>query len=311
MISGKLRLEIHEVDVVALLGHAVESLRPAAEAKGLSLDFSSDVEPATLAGDPARLQQVLWNLLSNAVKFTEPGGRIVARVRRLESALEIVVTDTGIGMKPEFLPRVFDRFSQADASASRQHSGLGLGMSIVRHIVELHGGRVYATSEGEGRGSTFTVSLPARRVHRAAPPKGFERPVAAPVLSRAGLGGLHVLVMDDVEDARAFVAAVLEREGVTVTTAASAEDALRRVVTARPDLVIVDIGMPGVDGYEFLRRLRALSAEDGGLIPAIAVTAYGSAMDKAKALSAGFRAHLTKPVLPDDLLSAIADMQTA
>ena len=309
MISGKLRLDVREVDAVALLRHAIESMQPAADAKRLELHMFTDVEPAIVAADPARLQQVFWNLLSNAVKFTEPGGRITARVTRDASALVITVADTGIGIRSEFLPHVFDRFSQADPSTSRQHSGLGLGLSIVRHLVELHGGTVYAMSDGEGRGSTFTVSLPVGAIRQAAPDAdagaGLTSDTAVPADS--SLRGLHVLVMDDMEDARTLVAAVLEREGIVVTTAENAEEGLKRLATARPDLIIADIGMPGLDGYEFIHRLRGLPANSGGQTPAIALTAYGSLADRRKTLSAGFVAHLTKPVLRDDLLAAIAD----
>jgi PAS domain S-box-containing protein len=307
MMSGKVRLDLQEVDLVPLLREAIDSMRPAADAKQLTLAVATPVEPVLACADAGRIQQVFWNLLSNAVKFTEAGGRVTAKVARADGTITVTVQDTGIGIRPAFLPRVFDRFTQADSSTSRQHNGLGLGLSIVRHLVELHGGTVSAWSDGEGQGARFTVSLPARVRERRTP-----RPAASAAWSLASrtreptLKGLRVLVLDDSTDARSLMTAILEHEGVEVAAASSAEEALQHVSVHRPDLIVADIGMPGVDGYEFLRRLRTLPCEEGGTTPAIAVTAYGGAADRAKVLAAGFLTHVPKPIVREHLLGALA-----
>ncbi|MGE5816371.1 MAG: ATP-binding protein [Acidobacteriota bacterium] len=308
MMSGKLRLDIQDVDLLPLLRDAVDSIRPAANAKRLTLKIVSEAEPVMIRADASRIQQVFWNLLSNAAKFTDPGGRVTAELQRHDSDVLLIVRDTGIGIKPEFLPRVFDRFSQADASPSRQHSGLGLGLSIVRHLVELHGGTVSAHSEGQGRGSEFTVSLPALAIRRHSTQHGSASAATAvdPALVAGHARGAHVLVLDDMADARTLVAAVLEPEGMRVSAAASADEALDRIAATRPDIVLADIGIPDVDGYEFLRRLRALPAEHGGRTPVIAVTAYGGEADRDKMLAAGFLAHVPKPIDRERLLASLS-----
>jgi PAS domain S-box-containing protein len=307
MISGNMRLEVREVDALDVVNHAAASIQPAVDAKALHLEIACETSRARLVADPDRLQQITWNLLSNAVKFTPPGGRITVTVRRHADTLDIVVSDTGIGIPPAFVPKLFARFAQADSSPSRRFGGLGLGLSIVRHLVELHGGSVSARSDGEGKGATITVSLPARssaRRHDAAPALHHVRPVDGH--GGATLPGLHVLVVDDLEDARTMIATVLERAGARVVLASGAEEALARLPHVRPHLVLADIGMPGMDGYEFVRRLRALPPEDGGRTPVVALTAFGTEADRARALAAGFDDHVPKPVLPDELLTVTA-----
>ena len=306
MMSGKLRLEVAEVDVTEVLSRALLSVQPALDAKGIRLDVSADVPSAVVSADPDRLHQVFSNLLSNAAKFTPEGGRISVRVERGDAALNIVVADTGIGIAPAFLPHVFDRFAQADTSMSRRQGGLGLGLSIVRQLAELHGGRVFAASEGEGKGATFTVCLPFRAVrnHELEALKPPEEP--AGVGPAADLRGLRVLIVDDLDDARTLVSTLIERAGGRPFPAASGSDALAGLALAQPDLILADLGMPEMDGYEFLERLRALPPEAGGRIPVIALTAYGSVTDRENTLAAGFAEHLTKPVLPDDLLGVVS-----
>jgi CheY-like chemotaxis protein len=309
IISGKMRLQLEELDLLAVVADAVESMKPALEAKRLYLDLSALAAPATVTGDPDRLRQVIWNLLSNAVKFTPDGGRITLSVVRGEHTLDLQVSDNGLGIRPEFLPYVFDRFSQADRTASRRHAGLGLGLAIVRHLVELHGGQVFVASDGEGKGSTFTVSLPIRAVRQiptASAEKGDASQggvrTAVPALSATVLRGVRVLVLDDLEDARAVVAAVLQAAGAHTVVVRSGEEALEALAARPADVVLADIGMPGMDGFEFLRRLRAT----GNGVPVIALTAYGGAADRTRILAAGFDQHLTKPVLPGELLAGLA-----
>jgi CheY-like chemotaxis protein len=285
-------------------------VRPAAEAKGVRIDQDLDPDAGPVAGDPGRLQQVVWNLLSNAIKFTPSGGRVAVAVRRVADRVEVSVADTGIGIEPRFLPQMFERFSQADASPTRRHGGLGLGLSIARHLVELHGGTVHAQSDGPGLGATFSIRLPvATAMPAAAEPEGREPPAveAAPVELRSlDLSGVRVLVVDDQPDARSLVERLLADCGAQVWSAGSGEDAIAQAVAARPDIVVSDIGMPGMDGYEMLRRLRE---REGGAMPpvrAIALTAFARPQDAARAREAGFDAHLTKPVDATRLIAAVA-----
>ncbi|HLM55495.1 MAG TPA: ATP-binding protein, partial [Pyrinomonadaceae bacterium] len=311
IITGKLRLDVRSVDLSAVITAATDSVRPAAGAKGISLQTLLDPAAGPISGDPERLQQVVWNLLSNAVKFTPKGGRVQVRLERADSQVEITVADTGRGIAPGFLPHVFDRFRQADQATTRQHGGLGLGLAIVRQLVELHGGTVEVRSEGEGRGSTFTVSLPLLpvRVERAG-----GRP--AHPASRSGgaldcppsLQGLRVLVVEDEADTRDILLAVLTSCGAQATAAASAAEALRVLGRERYDVLVSDIGMPEEDGYTLIKRVRALAAEEGGSIPAVALTAYARAEDRMRALRSGFQIHVPKPVEPAELITVVANL---
>jgi len=312
IITGNLRLDIRQLDPGSFIEPAIEALRPAAEGKDVRIRKVLDSGVAFVAGDPARLQQVVWNLLSNAIKFTPRGGTVQVRLERINSHIEIAISDTGIGIEPEFLPYVFERFRQADQKRTRRHGGLGLGLSIVRHLVELHGGTVHVDSPGEGRGTTFFVKLPvvpvqqkgdpAERVH---PPEGDS---FASYDSPERLEGLRVLVVDDEVDTRELFRVALGKCGAEVLTAGSAADALAAIEEGRPDLLVSDIGMPGEDGYELIRKVRALPAERGGKIPAIALTAYARTEDRVRALRAGYHMHISKPVELAELLTVMASL---
>ncbi len=313
IVAGKLRLNVRAVDIAPILQDALDVVRPAAEAKSIVLEVSVATKPLVVSGDPDRLQQVLWNLLSNAVKFTPVGGRVEVRVERVASQLAVTVEDTGIGIEPEFLPRVFERFRQADSSTSRAQSGLGLGLAIVRHLVELHGGTVRAKSEGRGRGATFTVLLPVRAVVEHPDAARRDSGKTATVAERSQLSGdilsgCSVLVVDDEADARDLVEAVLSRHGAVVRTAGSTAEALDALRERAPDVLLADIGMPGEDGYCLVQRVRALPDPRLAMIPAVALTAYGRTEDRMRALAAGFQQHIAKPVLPDELVTVVARM---
>jgi CheY-like chemotaxis protein/two-component sensor histidine kinase len=314
VITGKLRIEVITVNLAAVVQAAASVVRPAAEAKRVGLNVHVEAGAATIDGDPARLQQVVWNLLSNAVKFTPSGGRVEVRVRRAGSQTEVAVSDTGQGIEPEFLPHVFERFRQADMGTTRRHGGLGLGLAIVRHLVELHDGTVTAESGGQGRGSTFKVRLPVRAVRGAGQPAacaeqpartggGFEAPAATPTLE-----GVKVLVVDDEADARRLLTEVLSSRGAEVLTAASADAALELLQTWRPHVLLSDIGMPDGDGYELIQRVRGLPEGRGGRTPAAALTAYAGPGDRERALSSGFQLHVAKPVEPAELTAAVASL---
>jgi PAS domain S-box-containing protein len=302
IVSGKLPLEITALDPCAIVAAAVDSVRPAAEAKGLQLHVACERDLGTVYADPGRLQQVVWNLLSNAVKFTPRGGQVEVRLRRADEQLEIEVSDTGQGIAPEFLPHVFERFRQADAGSARQHGGLGLGLAIVRHLVELHGGSVSVQSGGVDRGATFVARFPlvAAEPEAAAPAEPGARAVLpdrfVPIEHEPSLEGVHVLVVDDELDARELLRSLLQSCGARVSTAASADEAGHILRDARPDLLVSDIGMPGEDGIDLISRVRASGPAAGGSIPAVALTAFARPEDRARALSAGFSAYLTKPV---------------
>ena len=301
IVTGKLRLQARPVRLPGVIRSAIEAVEAAALAKAVVLEARLDPDLPVVLGDPDRLQQVLWNLLSNGIKFTPRGGRVMVTVTGREGEVLITVADTGAGIKPEFLPHVFERFRQAESSTNRAYGGLGLGLAIVRHLIELHGGSVSVASEGEGRGATFTARLPAAAAVRLP----AERPPAAVTSDTpAGpnLAGLHILVVDDEADAREVMRFMLERGGARVRTADSAAAALDAVREERPDLLISDIGMPIEDGYVMVRRLRAM--EDGvrRRLPAIALTAYASDEDSRRAHAAGFDAHLSKPVDPARLI---------
>jgi PAS domain S-box-containing protein len=312
IITGKLRLDVRAVDLASVITAAVDAARPAAEAKNIRLQILLDPQTGTISGDPDRLQQVVWNLLSNAVKFTPKGGRVQARLERINSHVEIVISDTGIGIEPEFLPHVFDRFRQSDGSMTRREGGLGLGLAIVRQLVELHGGTVLVESEGSGQGSTFTVHLPllpvrrepAREVPRVHPKAETGALLDCP----PELSDLRVLLVDDEADSRDLLNLVLSSCGAQVTVTSSASEAFEAVKREKFDVIVSDIGMPGEDGFSLIRKIRELSNEEGGDTPAIALTAYARAEDRVNALRSGFQMHVAKPVESVELVAIVANL---
>ena len=313
IITGKLRLNVHPMILVSLIESAIDSIRPAAEAKNISIHSMLDPDAGLVSGDSDRLQQVFWNLFTNAIKFTPKGGRVYVQLERVNSHVEITVSDTGEGISPEFLPYVFDRLQQADSTTTRVHGGLGLGLAIVRHLIELHGGKVYAHSAGEGLGASFTINLPIMIFRTGSKPvERLHSTVneATPLMDAISLESLKILIVDDELDAREMLASVLSINGAQVTMAASATDALNMIAQCNseqlPDLLISDIGMPEGDGYMFIRQVRDLAPEKGGRIPAIALTAYARTEDRIKALAAGFQSHVPKPVEPEEFLAVIA-----
>ena len=308
IITGKLRMDVQPADPNSFIDAAVEAVRPAAEAKGVRVQKVIDTGAISIPGDPVRLQQVVWNLLSNAIKFTPRGGRVQIRSERVNSHLEIVVSDTGQGISADFLPHVFDRFRQADQKTSRQHGGMGLGLAIVRHLVELHGGTVRASSEGEGQGSTFTVMLPITPVYQVDHSGGRVHPAARDLLPQYAdctdrLDGLRILVVDDEADTRELLRQGLEYCGAKVSMAGSAPEALDALIATVPDVLISDIGMPGIDGYDLIRQVRNLPRDRGGKIPAIALTAYTRTEDRLQSLRAGYDMHVPKPVELAELIA--------
>lgn len=310
--SGKLRMDMQPTDVAAAVVAAVDSIAPTAQVKGVKLEGVVNAEDdAYVTGDPTRLQQIFWNLLSNAVKFTPRGGRVQIVLERVNSHVEIVVSDSGQGIEPAFLPHVFDRFRQQDADANRQHGGLGLGLSIVRHLVELHGGSIYARSEGEGTGAEFVVSLPLRAVASRGRRRNLPEVDETEAIEETSLdlGGARILVLDDEQDARDLVWRLLEDRGAVVTAAGSAEEALEHYRGGGFDAIISDVGMPTVDGHEFIRRIRALETSTGlPRRPAVALTAYARPEDRRRALMAGYQAHVAKPVEPGEIIAVIASL---
>ncbi|APR82733.1 Chemotaxis protein methyltransferase CheR [Minicystis rosea] len=307
IITGKMRIDVKPADMAAIVREAMDVVRPAAGAKQIDLSIERFDEPAVLVGDAGRLQQIVWNLLSNAVKFTDPGGAVRVCLKQEGGCIHVAVEDTGRGIDPAFLPHVFERFRQADASTTRQSGGLGLGLAIVRHLAELHGGIVRAESAGRDRGATFHLILPVRAVFPAdAEPRPTSRRRAEHrVHTRVTLDGRRVLVVDDEPDAREVIAALLDQHGAIVKTAASASEARHVFVRWRPDVLVSDIAMPDQDGYALIQSIRALRGDDGGATPAIALTAYAREEDRKLALASGFTAHVAKPVQPAELLQAI------
>jgi CheY-like chemotaxis protein len=297
------------VDLVSVIDNAGQTIRPAADAKRISLETDLPPEIGQITGDPARLQQVVWNLLSNAVKFTAQGGRVEARLERVDPYIGITVSDTGKGISPDFLPYVFDRFRQADASSARRYGGLGLGLALVKYLVELHGGTIEAASAGEGEGAMFRVTLPVRAVATPLGEAGVE-PVT--VKSSGELAGVRALVVDDEDDARKLIETVLRQYGADVVSVSSAADAYSLITTTPPqewpDVMVTDIGMPGEDGYSLIRRVREWERARGSYIPAVALTAYGRVEDRMRALSAGFQMHVAKPVEPAELAVVIMSL---
>jgi PAS domain S-box-containing protein len=314
--SGKMRLDVQPTDLAAVIDAAVEAIRPAAEAKQIQLRRVLDPFAGPVMGDPARLQQVVWNLLSNAVKFTPKGGKAEVRLERVNSHVEILVADTGAGIAPEFLPHVFERFRQLDASTTRRHGGLGLGLAIVRHLVELHGGTVRVKSPGEGQGSTFVVGLPLSVAHLTPGegvrihPRTEELAPADPCRDDPALDlkGIRVLVVDDEPDARETLQQILEHCNAEARTVGSAAEAIKLLESWRPDVLLSDIGMPGEDGYDLIRRVRELPAERGGRTPAAALTAFARGEDRRRALRAGFQMHVAKPVDLQELAAVVASL---
>ncbi|MBD1896384.1 response regulator [Coleofasciculus sp. FACHB-129] len=337
IIRGKLHLNIRSIELIPIIDEAINILRPAADAKGIRVKAVLDRSVGLVAADPDRLQQVVWNLLSNAIKFTSEGGQIEVRLERVEGKLEekvevqptnsppnnpqpstffaqIQISDTGMGISPDFLPYAFDRFRQADASTTRSHGGLGLGLAIVRHLVELHGGTVRAASLGIGQGATFTVLLPLfdkSRETEGQERQGAEEPGSGEAKEKVAqapqlLSGLQVLVVDDDTDTRELIALVLEESGAKVKAIASVAEALEVLRSWQPDLLVSDIGMPEEDGYTLIGKMRTLEEKTGKQIPALALTAYAREEDKNRALKAGFQMYQSKPVEPDDLVAAVA-----
>ncbi len=307
-----MRLNIRPFELISVINAAIEVIRPSADAKSIRVQTVLDPAAGAIAGDPDRLQQIFWNLLSNAIKFTPSRGRVQVRLQRINSHVEFVVSDTGNGIDPKLLPHIFERFRQGDSSTTREHRGLGLGLAIVRHLVELHGGVVRAFSDGEGKGSEFRVELPISVASRSAQlddqvrvhPRIGER-ISGTMPS---LAGLRVLLVDDEPDAREVLTAILNEAGAEVITAAGAHAGLELITRWKPDVLISDIGMPGEDGYDLIRKVRALSPDQGGRVPAIALTAFARTQDRLRVLSAGYQTHVPKPVEPVELATVVASL---
>lgn len=313
IISGKLRLKAQPLEVPLIIEAAIDAVRPTADAKGVRLQVVLDPDAGPVSGDAGRLQQVVWNLLSNAIKFTPKGGRVQIRLTRVDSHIQVDVSDTGQGIPNEFLPYVFDRFRQADGSASRLHGGLGLGLAIVRHLVELHGGSVSADSPGQDQGATFTISLPLMVTHA----KGRRERRVHPRVDCEGelnfqpsvtLEGVKVLIVDDEPESLLLLSTVLSKSGASIRTATSAEEGFAQVKEWRPDVIVSDIGMPGEDGYSFMKRVKTWMREAGVWIPAVALTAYARAEDRIKALASGYQIHVPKPVEPAELVTVLVTL---
>lgn len=310
ILSGKVRLDVQRVALSTIIEAALETVKPAAEAKGIRLQAVIDPLAKPVAGDPNRLQQIFWNLLSNAIKFTPRGGRVQILLERVNSHLEVNVTDTGVGISAEFLPLVFERFRQADSSITRQHGGLGLGLAIVKNLVELHGGTVRVKSAGLSKGSTFTVTLPLSAL-QAEPDEPRQYPQTRQQtgnISLPKLEGISVLVVDDEEDARELIAKMLTKAGANVRLAKSAHEALQAVKNQSPDVLISDIGMPGEDGFSLIRAIRELPEDEGGRVRAIALTAYTRTEDRIRAISEGFQMHIAKPADGVELLTMVESL---
>jgi PAS domain S-box-containing protein len=315
VITGKLRLEVQPVDLTAVIESSIDAVLPAAEAKGIRLQRVLDSGASMVSGDPTRLRQVIWNLLANAIKFTLKGGRVQVKLERINSHVEIIVADDGQGISPDVLPFIFERFRQADSTTTRSHGGLGLGLAIVRHLVEMHGGTVEVESPGEGLGSTFTVKLPLVVVRSFDVPRASEAERVHPTASDGSpfdcppeLDGLRLLVVDDEEDTRTLLKMVLEKCGASVTTVSSVREAIAAIKETRPDVLISDLGMPEEDGYALIKQVRALPEADGGKTPSAALTAYARVEDRTKVLRSGFQIHIPKPVEPAELIAVIANL---
>jgi len=294
-----------------IVDNAVSTVTPAADAKGVRMQTVIDPRVGPVSGDPDRLQQVVWNLVSNAVKFTPKGGRVQVRLERVNSHIEIAVSDTGIGIRQDFLPYVFERFRQAEAGTTRKTGGLGLGLAIVRHIVEMHGGTVQAASAGEDQGATFRVRLPLMIVHPEPAETRREHPRSERNVAMTPLGdlrGVRVLAVDDEEDALTLLRAVLETAGAEVTTVSSSRTALARIEEVLPNVLILDLGMPEMDGFELIRQIRSSPNPAVRDLPAAALTAFARSEDRTKALRSGFEMHLAKPIDPGELAASVATL---
>lgn len=304
-------MNVQAVELSEIVREAVETSQPAADARGIRLDMIVDPQGTLVSGDPDRLRQALWNLISNAVKFSERGGRVEARLERVHSHVEVTVTDTGIGIEPAFIPHLFERFSQADAGINRIHRGLGLGLAITRHLVELLGGSVSAHSEGLGLGSTFRIDLPVRGVEASVDDEIRVHPATAAgaePMRVPRLDGIRILVVDDDQDALALSREVLEVTGATVMTADSGQDALDKLARGLTDVLIADIGMPWMDGFELITRIRASGEPAIRELPAAALTAFARSEDRTRAMRSGFEVHLSKPIEPGELMAAAATL---
>jgi nitrogen-specific signal transduction histidine kinase/CheY-like chemotaxis protein len=306
IVRGKLKLEVRPVNLMTVIEKAMDIVRPATDAKGITIESQLDRDAGQITGDPDRLQQVVWNLLSNAVKFTNEGGRVEVILRRVDPCVEIIVRDSGCGISQQFLPLVFERYHQADASGGRRKGGLGLGLALVRQLVEMHGGAVTAESDGEGKGATFTVKLPVRAIYTA----DSER-AALRVSQAKSLAGVWAIVVDDEANARDLIASVLESYGARVSAFSSAGEALNfltDMTTSRPDVLVCDLAMPGEDGFSLIHKLREWERPRHSVMPAVALTAFGRAEDRTRALYAGFQMHITKPVEPVELAVVVRSL---
>jgi signal transduction histidine kinase len=311
IVSGKLKLEMAATDVADAIEGAVQAVRPAADANQIDLAVAIDADVGVIAADAERLQQIVWNLLSNAIKFTPKGGHVAVSARRTESLVVVHVSDDGQGIRAEFLPYLFEPFRQADGSTTRRHGGLGLGLAIVKQLADAHGGTITAHSEGEGRGASFVLELHGRSMADVSRGRGLGARTGGASSAAPGdirLNGLRLLVVDDDEDSRELIGCMLADRGATVSSASSAAEALRLFADSPPDLLVSDIGMPNVNGYTLIRRVRSLSGDRGGRIPAVALTAYARAEDGERAFAAGFQAYVTKPVDPDRLTAVVANL---
>lgn len=309
IITGNLRLDLHPLNLAPIVEAALDALRPTADVKGIQLRTEFVSSDCLVKGDPNRLRQVIWNLLSNAIKFTQRGGTVLINLNCVGPTARLTVADTGEGISAEFLPYVFDRFRQAEGSISRKQGGLGLGLAVVRHLVELHGGTINAESEGLGQGSVFAVDLPLAQERRDPARAEERRREVERRRSRSGtvrLDGVHVLLVEDDDDSRKLLGTMLKRYGARVSSTKSAAEALNVFSHDIPDILISDIGMPDEDGYTFIKKLRALPPDKGGQTPAIALTGYASRKDKERALSAGYQQHIAKPIEQSDMIAAIA-----
>ncbi len=322
IISGKLNVTVVPVNLVPVIESALDAMRLAAEARSIRLESSLDPDTCLVSGDPNRLQQIVWNLVSNAIKFTPKDGTVRVRLSRVDSMVEIAVSDTGSGISAEFLPFVFDRFRQADSTSTRQHSGLGLGLAIVRHLVEIHGGTVHAASPGEGHGATFIVRLPLiPSIATDAPAPQTSESVLSPeqdvhssgknkttLAPESVLRGVRVLIIDDEQDAREMLEAILAQHGAEVRVSGSTDEALKIFDQWVPEILVSDIGMPYEDGYSLIDRVRAREPDRGGNIPAIALTGYARPEDRLRLLSSGYQDYLSKPVEMRSLIDAVANL---
>jgi signal transduction histidine kinase/CheY-like chemotaxis protein len=311
IVSGTIRLDVQRLDLAPIVEAALDSVRPTLEAKAIAVRRTMDDGAGPLFGDPNRVQQIVWNLLTNAAKFTPRGGTIDVTVRRVDSHVEITVRDSGIGISAQFLPHLFERFRQADSSTTRKYGGLGLGLSIVKHLVELHGGTVKADSAGSGLGATFIVALPLRAARDVGSPLRDSPTAGRAPIGRTGevsLAGIRVLVVDDEMDARELVMSVLTDAAADVQTAESADEGLCLVQSYRPHVIVSDIGMPDRDGYQFMGDVRALSSTDGGRTPAIALTAFARSEDRTRAMLAGYQVHVSKPIEPPELVATVRSL---